>query len=82
MSGAGADEILADAAVAKALAMVAIEMILTLGHQLGKGFDVAGYAATIEDSSRDPATSPADRDARATVAAMLRQLSQATPAAA
>lgn len=39
-----------DIAVSQGLAMVAIEMILTLGMQLGKGFDLRSYAATISDS--------------------------------
>jgi hypothetical protein len=67
-----------EAATGKAMAMVAIEMILTLGHQLGKGFDLGAYADTIAETSRDPATPAVDRRARENVAAMLRQLSQAT----
>jgi hypothetical protein len=65
-----------ETATGTALAMVAIEMILTLGHQLGKDFNLAAYAAAI--SAADHAeTSPVDRQARQNVAAMLTRLSGA-----
>lgn len=67
-----------DAATGKALAMVAIEMILTLGHQLGKGFDLAAYAKAIADVDDGPDAPPEERQARANVSAILMQLSQAT----
>jgi hypothetical protein len=77
VSAATSDDFAVEAATGKAMAMVAIEMILTLGHQLGKGFDLGAYADTIA-ASDDPETPPVDRQARENVAAMLRQLSQAT----
>jgi hypothetical protein len=44
-----------EAEVTRGLTMVAIEMILTLGQQLGKGFDLRAYAATIAAGSGDTA---------------------------
>ncbi|MDB5710776.1 MAG: hypothetical protein JWL96_2846 [Sphingomonas bacterium] len=73
-----AEDCAIEAATAKAMAMVAIEMILTLGHQLGKGFDLGAYAETIAEAGRDPETPAIDRRARESVAAMLVQLSQAS----
>lgn len=56
--------------------MVAIEMILTLGQQLGKGFDLGAYADAIAESGHDPLSRTVDRRARENVVAILRQLSR------
>jgi hypothetical protein len=59
--------------VADKLALVAIEMVLTLGTQLGKGFDLGAYAETLDDPTLDPADAPARRE----VADRLRRIAAA-----
>lgn len=58
------------------MAMVAIEMILTLGHQLGKGFDLAAYANAIADAGDEADAQSIEQRARQNAAAMLKQLAQ------